>query len=114
MRFGRHEKPLFHQAVSAVHISRLSNFTLLAAGLAFGLLCGQGAARAAPRIWDGGVVDDSNWTTPTNWDGDVTAPAAGDSLQFDGMNDLSPNNNFAANTSFAGIDFLTGASSFTL
>lgn len=63
-------------------------------------------------IWDGGGSD-NNWTTAENWVSDVV-PAAGSALQFDGVTRLFPNNNFAADTSFASITFNSGAGAFTL
>ncbi len=67
---------------------------------------------AATKTWDGGGADD-NWQTAANWDLDV-APVAGDALVFAGSTRTTPNNDFAANTSFASITFSNGASSFTL
>ena len=67
---------------------------------------------AATKTWDGGGLD-NNWTTAANWDLDV-APVAGDALVFDGSTRLTPNNDFAAATSFASITFAATASAFTL
>lgn len=81
------------------------------------LLCGLIASvRAADKTWDGEGVNDS-WLTGANWDpmgGGGTAPAANDSLFFDGSTRLTPNNNFSAGTIFNNITFNGGASSFTL
>src|SRR5262245_52004575 len=81
-------------------MTRLQSFLISLATLAvlsFAVPC---SAHAATKTWDGGVADDSNWMTATNWVGDI-APVAGDDLDFGGTNDLSPNNNFAVNTSFS-------------
>jgi hypothetical protein len=50
-----------------------------------------------------GLGTDSNWMTADNWSGD-TAPVSGDDLVFPaGVTNLSPVNNFPANTSFNSI-----------
>jgi hypothetical protein len=50
-----------------------------------------------------GLGTDSNWMTADNWSGD-TAPVVGDDLVFPaGVTNLSPVNNFPANTSFNSI-----------
>ena len=55
------------------------------------------------RTWDGGGAD-SNWTTPANWDGNATAPSAGDDLLFPLISARRTNvNNLAANTTFNSI-----------
>jgi autotransporter-associated beta strand protein len=62
------------------------------------------SAHAAIRTWDGGGTN-NNWTTATNWVGDV-APTAGDDLLFPpGAPRLSPNNDFPAGTTFNSIAF---------
>ena len=48
-----------------------------------------------------------------NWVGGV-APVATDSLFFGGTTGLTPNNNFAASTAFAGITFNAGAGAFVI
>jgi fibronectin-binding autotransporter adhesin len=59
-------------------------------------------APGATRTWDGGGTD-NNWTTATNWVGDV-APIAGDDLAFpEGAARLSAVNNFPASTPFNSI-----------
>lgn len=68
------------------------------------------SAQAALIIWDGD--DNGNWNTGANWVGG-TAPVAGDALQFAGSNTAN-NNDITADTSFSGIDFAAGASSFNL
>jgi len=62
-------------------------------------------AGLANRTWTGS--SDTNWLTPGNWDGATSAPAATDSLVFDGTNNLSNNNNFAAATQFKRTSLLT-------
>jgi autotransporter-associated beta strand protein len=60
--------------------------------------------RTVPTVvtWDGGGGD-NNWTTATNWVGDV-APVAGDDLVFDASGSQVVNNNdFATGTSFRSI-----------
>jgi len=61
-------------------------------------------------VWDG----DSGgaWSVGGNWVGG-TAPGAGAALQFAGSN-VSNDNDYAAGTSFAGIEFAAGAGAFTL
>ncbi|MEO5803889.1 MAG: autotransporter-associated beta strand repeat-containing protein [Verrucomicrobiota bacterium] len=59
-------------------------------------------ARAATRTWDGGGAN-GNWSNATNWVGDA-APVSGDDLVFPlGAANLSPLNNFPANTTFNSI-----------
>jgi len=58
---------------------------------------GMSAASAATATWDGGGIDD-DWTTALNWGG--AAPAASDRLIFTGTTRITPNNSFAADTSF--------------
>jgi hypothetical protein len=41
-------------------------------------------------------------------------PVAGDSLVFDGLNNLSPNNDLSAETNFSGITFNTSAGIFLI
>lgn len=60
-----------------------------------------------------GLGSDANFGTPTNWSGGVT-PVAGDSLVFDGLNNLSPNNDLSAETNFSGITFNTSAGIFLI
>jgi fibronectin-binding autotransporter adhesin len=68
---------------------------------------------AADRIWDGGGANDS-WSTPANWDGDLTAPVGSDTLTFDGSLRLAPTNNLTADTIFTQLTFAPTAGSFTL
>ena len=69
-------------------------------------------ASAATRTWTGGSLVDSKWSRSANWGG--TAPSAGDFLVFSGSTRTTPNNDIAANTSFSGITFASGASGFSL
>lgn len=71
------------------------------------------AVCAADRTWDGGGVG-ANWNTPANWDGDATAPSADDALYFGGSSKLVTTNDLAADTSFAGLIFKSGAGAFAL
>lgn len=66
----------------------------------------------AGRTWSGGGADNL-WTTADNWVG-ATAPTAGNALFFGGTTRLATENNFAANTSFAGITFNSDAGEFVL
>src|SRR3954469_7436741 len=79
-----------------------------AAAAAVGFL--PGAASAG--TWDGGGGD-ANWSTAANWAGDV-APVSPEVLNFAGTTQLTNNNDFAANTQFNGINFASGAGSFSL
>ncbi|MDY0168320.1 MAG: autotransporter-associated beta strand repeat-containing protein [Thermoguttaceae bacterium] len=81
------------------------------AGLAV-LLTVSAAARADDRTWTGGGGD-NRWTTAANWF-NTAAPVAGDALFFGGTTRLTPSNDVAADTSFAGITFNSGAGAFVL
>ncbi len=72
------------------------------------------AVQAADRTWDGGSGADNNWSSPLNWDGNVTAPGAGDTLVFGGTARTSNNNDLGVGTAFAGITFANGAGAFVL
>lgn len=78
-----------------------------------GLVLASGAITlsAADRTWNGGG-DQSSWSDAANWGG--TAPVANDNLFFDGSVGLNNYNDIAANTTFGGITFNTGASAFTM
>ncbi|HOX57254.1 MAG TPA: hypothetical protein P5205_11465 [Candidatus Paceibacterota bacterium] len=66
------------------------------------------AERAVAGTWDGGGTN-NNWTTATNWVGDV-APAPGDDLVFaPGAARLSPYNSSPAGTTFNAIISSDGA-----
>ena len=60
------------------------------------LLTINNQAYAATRIWDGGGAD-NNASTVANWDGDATAPVAGDDLVFTGSTRTTPNLNSTIN-----------------
>jgi hypothetical protein len=77
------------------------------------LALGVGSAVATNKTWDGGGVAPFNWATGTNWDLDV-APAANDSLFFDGSTGLAAVNNFGAGTAFNGLTFNAPAGAFVL
>lgn len=79
--------------------------------LAATLLTASPVAFAQTATWNGGGASD-DWTDGGNWGG--VAPTVGDVLQFDGVTRLTPNNDFTANTSFGGLQFLVGADPFTL
>ena len=69
-------------------------------------------ARGAIVTWDGGG-ENNNWSAARNWAGD-SAPAANDSLVFDGFARLSPSNDLAAATAFNGVTFGANAGAFIL
>jgi len=71
------------------------------------------AAYAADRAWDGGGSD-AYWQNPSNWDGNVTAPQAGDALIFGASPRLSVTNDFGVGTAFSGITFTNGTGAFIL
>ncbi len=83
---------------------------LLAAAAAVPTFFVSSRSSAATDTWTGGGGN-PNWTTAGNWD---TLPVANDILQFAGTTNLITNNDFAANTQFNGINFLSGAGAFTL
>jgi len=62
--------------------------------------------------WDGGHASSNNFSEADNWDNGV--PVAGDTLEFGGTTRLTPNNDIAADTSFAAITFVSGAGAFTI
>jgi len=93
----------------------LNNVKHGAAKIAFSCLAFTMAAShgwAAIGTWSGAGTTD-NWSNNQNWLSG-TAPSAGDALVFTGSLRLAPINNFAGGTSFAGITFDAGASSFTV
>jgi autotransporter-associated beta strand protein len=65
------------------------------------------------RTWDGGAAN-ANWSTAANWDGNTAAPAAGDSLVFDGASGLSTLNDLAPGRLVTGITFKSGAGAFVI
>ncbi len=91
---------------------RVPGRSRLSLGLVLVAILLSQAAQAVTRTWTGAGADD-NWTTAANWGG--TAPSAGDDLVFPGGTPrLSPNNDFAANTSFNSIAFNGGSGGYTL
>lgn len=70
------------------------------------------AAPTTTSIWDGGGGD-SKWSTAANWLDD-TAPSAGFDLIFPDSGNTSPVNDLAAGTAITGLDFVAGATSYTL
>lgn len=72
---------------------------------------------AATVIWDGGDVDDNNWSSGDNWQGNVapanpTLPTAPDIIQFAGSTRTSPTADTAWNVDT--LHFNSGAASYTL
>ncbi len=61
--------------------------------------------------WNGGG-NANNFSSAGNWGG--VSLAAGDSLSFAGTTKLTPNNDTAANTEYAGITFNSGAGAFVI
>ena len=62
-------------------------------------------------VWNGGGTD-NNFTDGANWGG--TAPSPGSALTFGGSTRLTPNNDFPANTAFAGFTFNAGSGAFVI
>src|SRR5271155_4394999 len=71
---------------------RLKRIILAAAPIA-GLLAARGAS-AATDTWTG--IGGSNWNNVGDWTGGNAPPVANDSLVFDGNNNTSNTNDFAA------------------
>jgi autotransporter-associated beta strand protein len=65
------------------------------------------------RTWDGGGAN-SSWSTAANWDGNTTAPAAGDSLVLDGAAGLTNLNDLATGRLITGITFKSSAGPFVI
>jgi fibronectin-binding autotransporter adhesin len=100
-------------------MKKKQNSTILGrsiAAVSTGLLLAAGMSDvgAAVRTWDGGGDPDFNWSNPSNWDGDSTAPVAGDDLVFAGTAGLTNNNDIAVNTWFNSMNFVSGAGAFVL
>ena len=93
------------------HKSQLGRIRL-ALGLLSVVVTGILSSSAADRTWNG-AGDGTTMNSAANWVGGV-APVAGDALFFGGSTGLSVNNNYGANTTFAGITFNSGAGTFTL
>ena len=66
----------------------------------------------AQSVWSG-AGPDANWSDAANWVG-ATAPVAGNTLDFTGNANTSPNNDFTADTAFGGLLFDANAATFTL
>ncbi len=95
------------RSTPALSSARKPTACLTAASL---LLLAVGSADAAELTWDSGGVD-QNWSTITNWVGDVL-PVNNDTLIFSGTgetanNDIAANTDFSLNIASAGFD-LTG------
>ena len=84
-----------------------------ACGVCLGLAAAAATVCAASRTWDGGGAN-INWSTPGNWDGDLTAPVTNDSITFDGTLRLSNNNDLTADAVFGPITFNAGAGAFVI
>ncbi|NLG00173.1 MAG: hypothetical protein GX565_08490 [Lentisphaerae bacterium] len=78
-----------------------------------GALLATTAVSAAERTWDGGGAN-ANWSTAANWDGDASAPVAGDALRFDGAAGVVNTNDLSAGTAFGGLFFSSGAGAFLI
>jgi len=91
--------------------SLIRRFAGLNLGAALFVLAALPAAALTTNYWTGGGSD-ANWQTSANWN---TAAAAGNVLSFGGTTRTFTTNNFAADTSFAGINFTNtvGGSAFT-
>ncbi len=77
--------------------------TVALAGLITSSCCLSSVVHAATRTWDGGGAN-SNWTTATNWVGDV-APNPGDDLVFpSGTPQTFNDNDFPSATTFNSIN----------
>jgi autotransporter-associated beta strand protein len=96
-----------------VFIMELRKPTTLVTSIAIILFLSAVQSYAASRTWDGGGAD-TNWSTPANWDGDLTAPITGDALTFDGTLRLTNNNNLAADSVFGPITFAATAGSYVI
>ena len=93
--------------------TRRSSFKPCKTALALTMMTFALTVRSDNRTWDGGGGD-ANWSTVTNWNGDVSAPGTGDALFFDGSARLVNTNDLTADTSFAGLTFNSGAGAFAL
>lgn len=63
-------------------------------------------------VWDGGDASVDNWTSVTNWVGDIAPGTSGDSVAFAGSTRLTPS--LDADYDVASVTFNNGASSFIL
>lgn len=64
------------------------------------------------RVWDGGDVSLDNWTSVTNWAGDLAPGIFGDSVSFAGSTRLTPS--LDADYNVGGVTFDNGAGSFVI
>jgi autotransporter-associated beta strand protein len=69
------------------------------------------SSSAPAAVWTGGGLSDF-FSDAGNWGGTALNP--GDALTFDGNQRLTPSNDTAAGTTYAGITFNSGASAFTV
>lgn len=104
--------------MKAIGKNGFSSWWKLILPIAMALLCSP--VRSANRTWDGaGILGTNDWSNGGlallggNWS-NAAAPVAGDALFFGGTSKLTPNNDIAADTNFAGITFNAGAGAYTL
>lgn len=69
-------------------------------------------AASNDRVWDGGAGD-LLWSSAANWEND-SVPSAGNALVFGPAADGNITNDLAPDTSFAGLNFLPTAASYTI
>ena len=96
--------------------SEILSFTASAALTAITAVAITGTAQAATFTWDGGGGD-SNWSTGTNWDGDVVPTyntTTYETLNFAGTTNLTANNNYGDGNNTDSILFDASAGAFTL
>src|SRR5262245_38324114 len=62
----------------------------------------------ATRVWDGGSLLNSNWSTAANWVGDVAPTPGVDDLEFPSVAARKTNTNDFVNAAFLGLN-LTGS-----
>ena len=88
---------------------RLATFGLLVVNICklSGALCAQTAANAQ---WTG-LGSDNNMSNPANWLGGAV-PVAGDSVAFDGLLRMTPNNDLASGVVLSGLTFASSAGTF--
>jgi hypothetical protein len=88
----------------------------MTAAIACSLVIFSGFLQAATLSWDGGGGD-ANWSTGTNWDGDV-APTYNtntyETLNFAGTTNLTANNDYGDGNNTDSILFDASAGAFTL
>lgn len=79
----------------------------------FDLIVSDGSPPANVSTWAGNSSPTNNWTTASNWVGNV-APVANNSLVFTGNIGTSNNNNFLSGTQFNGITFNPNTPTFLI